>query len=80
MTAVKRVDFRLHTPIVSGLMNNATAVERAPSHPAKTNENKREKSDETQSQHSKTEMRRESLIGNDSQIFFLLLLFVSGAW
>lgn len=34
MTAVRRVDFRLHTPIVNGEMNNATAVERAPSQPA----------------------------------------------
>lgn len=33
MTAVRRVDFRLQTPIVSGEMNNATAVERAPSQP-----------------------------------------------
>lgn len=33
ITAVSRVDFRLHTPIVSGEMNNATAVESAPSQP-----------------------------------------------
>lgn len=34
MTAVSRVDFRLHTPIVNGDMNSATAVESAPSQPA----------------------------------------------
>lgn len=34
MTAVSRVDFRLQTPIVSGEMNNATAVESAPNQPA----------------------------------------------
>ena len=34
ITAVSRVDFRLHTPIVNGEMNNATAVESAPSQPA----------------------------------------------
>jgi hypothetical protein len=33
MTAVSRVDFRLHTPIVNGEMNNATAVDNAPSQP-----------------------------------------------
>lgn len=33
MTAVRRVDFRLQTPIVSGEMNNATAVESAPNQP-----------------------------------------------
>lgn len=34
MTAVSLVDFRLQTPIVNGEMNNATAVESAPSQPA----------------------------------------------
>lgn len=33
ITAVRRVDFLLQNPIVIGEMNNATAVERAPSHP-----------------------------------------------
>ena len=33
ITAVNLVDFRLHTPIVSGDINNAVAVERAPSQP-----------------------------------------------
>lgn len=35
MTAVSRVDFLLQTPMVKGEMNKATAVESAPSQPAK---------------------------------------------
>lgn len=38
MTAVRRVDFLLQTPIVSGEINNATAVESAPSQPVEINE------------------------------------------
>lgn len=33
ITAVSRVDFRLQTPIVIGLINNATAADNAPTHP-----------------------------------------------
>ena len=35
ITAVSLVDFRLQTPIVSGEMNKATAIESAPSQPVK---------------------------------------------
>lgn len=62
MTAVKRVDFRLHTPIVSGLMNKATAVDRAPSHPANEKEQKNEM---RQSQHLE-KWDANPLIENDS--------------
>jgi hypothetical protein len=40
MTAVSLVDFRLQTPIVSGEMNKATAVDSAPSQPERYNRNK----------------------------------------
>lgn len=39
ITAVNLVDFRLQTPIVIGLINNATAADNAPTHP-RTKRNK----------------------------------------
>lgn len=40
ITAVNLVDFRLQTPIVIGLINNATAADNAPTHPAMIRKNK----------------------------------------
>lgn len=41
ITAVSRVDLRLHTAIVMGDMKSATAVDKAPSHPVETRRSKK---------------------------------------